>query len=358
VSAPPVKVGIQRITNASHSEWKQYWERCESATYFQSPEWAELWSNYSGGLLRPTPKLVRFSDGASALIPLSFETKLGGLLSRYVSSAQGTYGGWLSTASLSKQHALALVSWLTRQRRISLVWRLNPYDRLCFEAGVSLGIRCKSDETHAIRLSKNTDQLLSGFKSAYRSQIRKAALSEHFSIEAASSIQDWKEYFGIYQDSLERWGDAPNRGYAWPLFESMFLARSPNVVLWLARHNRQIVSGNLCVYSKTHAVYWHGSTLAPFLREGVSKLLMFEVIKDAHRRGCRWFDFNPSAGLSGVKFFKEGFNAEVLPAPLVYVDSRFKGLVRTVATTARLAHARLALEPLHARGVPALDVPA
>jgi lipid II:glycine glycyltransferase (peptidoglycan interpeptide bridge formation enzyme) len=162
----------------------------------------------------------------------------------------------------------------------------------------------------------------------------------------------------VYQDSLSRWGDAPEDGYAWRLFESIFRAHSPNVTLWLARHDNQIVSGNLCVYSKSHAIYWHGSTLAPFLREGASKLLMFEIIKDAHRRGCRWFDFNPSAGLSGVKFFKQGFNAEALPAPIVYVDSVLKRLARSAAASARVAHARLALEPLHARGVPAYDAPA
>lgn len=358
IATPLARLGISRVTEASDSEWKDFWQRSEGASYFQSPEWAYLWSSYSRGLLRPTPKLVHFSDGRCALVPLSFETKLGGLLNRYVSSAQGTYGGWLSASPLSMQHALSLVTWLTRERRSSLVWRLNPYDRLSFEAGMSLGVRCKSDETHAIRLNKDADQILNGFKSAYRSQIRKAAASKRFSIEPATTLDEWKAYFRVYLDSLERWGDAPSDGYGWHLFESMFLARSPNVTLWLARHDNQIVSGIICVYSKSHAIYWHGSTLAPYLQEGASKLLMFEAIKDAHGRGCRWFDFNPSAGLSGVKFFKRGFNAEVLPAPIVYVDSMLKRLVRSAAASARVSHARLALEPLHDRGVPPSDSPA
>jgi Acetyltransferase (GNAT) domain len=351
------KVDIARVTDATDSEWSELWKQSDSGTYFHSAEWARLWSEYSGGQLRPAPKLVHFSDGTRALVPLSFESKMGGLLNRHVSSAQGTYGGWLSASPLSTEHAVLLVAWLTRRRRTSLVWRLNPYDRPSFEAGVSLGIHCKADETHAIRLSKGADKILQGFKSAYRSQIRKAASSKRFSIEPATTLAEWKAYFDVYQDSLQRWGDGPNDGYGWQLFQSMFNSKSPHITLWLARHDNQVVSGNLCVYSKTHAAYWHGSTLASHLQEGASKLLMFEIIKDAQSRGFRWFDFNPSAGLSGVKFFKQGFNAEVLPAPIVYVDSAIKSLARVCAASVRLSYAKLSLEPLHDRGVPPSEPP-
>jgi Acetyltransferase (GNAT) domain len=341
-----VKLIIDSVSPASDSEWQQTWEACESATYFHSPEWARIWSEYSGGRVRPTPQLVKFSDGARVVLPLSHETKLAGLLNRVVCSPQGTYGGWLNASPLTMSHALLLVDWLTRQQRSSLVWRLNPYDPLCFKAGVIQNVQVKSDETHAIRLDKSPDEILKGFKTTYRSQIRKAVQSGQFSVEQATTLADWRAYFEVYQDSLQRWGNKSEDGYAWRLFEGMFKLQSPNVRLWLARHEGRIISGDLCLYSPKHVAYWHGSTLKDYLRTAVSKLLKFEVIKDAHSRGHAWYDLNPSAGLEGVKFFKEGFNAEVLPAPVVYVDTTFKRVIRTCAVSVQLQYAELALKPL------------
>jgi CelD/BcsL family acetyltransferase involved in cellulose biosynthesis len=341
-----VNLKISGVVAATNEQWQEFWQECPSSTYFHSPEWAGIWQVYSGGRVRPSAKLVSFSDGAQALLPLCFEIKAAGLLSRYVSSTQGTYGGWLTRTPLSLGHALLLVDWLTRQQRRSLVWRLNPYDRLAFQAGLLRNLKCKNDETHALRLQPNADELLKNFKQSYRSQIKKAIASGSFRIEPAVTLQDWQAYFEVYQNSLERWGDAPERGYGWKLFELLFRLRSPNVKLWLARHEGKVVSGDLCVYSPKHVAYWHGATLRDHLRTSVAKLLKYEVIKDACSRGYVWYDFNPSAGLAGVKFFKEGFNPEVLSAPIVYVDSPLKWCVRTCAASIKLQYAQLSLRPL------------
>ena len=344
-SARSVTPTIVHVTAATLREWQIFWEECPTSTYFHSPEWAQVWAAYSSNRIRPEPKLVYFSDGAQALLPLCFEVKAGGLLSRYASSTQATYGGWLSRQPLHITHAERLVHWLTRGHGRSLVWRLNPYDELAFRAGVLEGLACKKDETHALRLPESEDALMKGFKSSYRTQIRKAARSG-FSIGEATTEDDWREYFAVYQDSLVRWGDAPESGYGWRLFETMFRLRSPNIKLWLARHAGRVVSGDLCLYAKNHVSYWHGSTLEGHLKSGVAKLVKYEVMKDAVRRGLAWYDFNPSAGLSGVKFFKEGFNAIALPAPVVYVDTPLKRLARSCAASVQLDYARLSLQPL------------
>jgi GNAT acetyltransferase-like protein len=341
-----VTPNIVRVVPAADHEWQRFWEECSTSTYFHSPEWARLWAEYGRGRVRPAAKLVEFSDGARALLPWCFESKAKGLLSRYVGSIHGTYGGWLSCEPLHDEHAVRLIRWLTREQGKSVVWRMNPYDEGAFRAGVLEGLQCRSDVTHAIRLPRTPEELLKGFKASYRTQIRKASRSGEFTLSVASTLDEWREYFTVYQDSLQRWGDAPETGYGWRLFELWARLASPHVKLWVARHQGKIVSGDLCVYSNRHVAYWHGATLRTHLKTSVAKLLKFEVMQDAVRRGFEWYDFNPSAGLSGVKFFKEGFNASTLPAPLVYVDSPLKQLVRSVATSLALRHAQLALRPL------------
>lgn len=346
LNVSPVTLNIARVAAATDQQWREAWRECASSTYFHSPEWARIWEFYSRGAIRAAPRLIVFSDGTEAVLPWCFETKARGLLSRYASSTQGTYGGWLSTKPLTLSHALCLVDWLTRGRRRNLVWRLNPYDQLAFRAGVTRHLRCKHDETHALRLQGNAGQVLDGFKSSYRSQIRKA-LKSQFSVAPATSLDDWRAYFDVYRDSLERWGDEPDTGYSWRLFEFMYRLNSPDVKLWLARHEGKVVSGDICLYASKHVAYWHGATLKDYLCTSVAKLLKFEEIKDSTRRGYDWYDFNPSAGLAGVKFFKEGFNAQVLPAPIVYVDTPFKRIVRTCAASVNMQYANVSLRPMH-----------
>ena len=64
-------IQIEQIRPALPEEWDAIWDDCSYATYFHSREWAEIWSCYTQGDLRPNPLLVLFSDGKEALLPLS-----------------------------------------------------------------------------------------------------------------------------------------------------------------------------------------------------------------------------------------------------------------------------------------------
>lgn len=339
-------ISIAAVTTPTDEEWAALWQECDHATYFHSPEWARLWADHGAGRTRPAPKRIEFSDGRSALVPLSHESKLGGLLSRYVSSSEGTFGGWLSSEPLQIEHALVLLDWLLKGQGKNLVWRMNPYDELAFQAGRIRGIECRADETHALDLRVGLDALFKRFKAPFRSHIRKALDKGAFEVAPAKTLDDWRAYYRVYQDSLQRWGHDKNEGYSWRLFEGLHALRSPHVKLWLARTAGEVVSGNLCLYAKRHVVYWHGSTLKEHLPSNVAKLVMYEAIKDAVNTGHAWFDFNPSAGLSGVKFFKEGFNAQPLPAPIVYVDTTLKQLARSCAARMKVKYAKPELSPL------------
>jgi len=38
---------IVSVSGASYAEWKETWRDCDYATYFHSPEWAQLWERYT-----------------------------------------------------------------------------------------------------------------------------------------------------------------------------------------------------------------------------------------------------------------------------------------------------------------------
>jgi hypothetical protein len=93
-------------------------------------------------------------------------------------------------------------------------------------------------------------------------------------------------------------------------------------------------------------VSWHAATLKDYLRSGVGKFQSFEILKDCCARGFDWLDFNPSAGLGGVKELKEQFRAEPLRAPLIYVDTPVKKLIRRVAGLFDVQDAKINVSPL------------
>lgn len=318
-------ISIADVCSASPDTWDKIWRECDYATYFHSREWAEIWSNHTQGKIFPKPKLVTFSDGKTALIPLSARKLYWGLVTDYISSVEGGFGGWISTDQLQLEHAALLVDYLTARNRINLVWRLNPYDELVFKAQPP---SVWDDETHAINLEKD-------FKAIYTNQssaVRKARKAEKsgVTISVEDSLEGWKEYYEVYQETIKRWGDSTISVYDWSLFQEIFQCNSPHIKLWVARYQGKIVSGALCFYAKKHSVYWHGSSLESYFQLRPVNLLMYEIMKDAHSRGYTWFDFNPSAGLKGVAAFKVSLGASPLPSPIVSIKTPMKEFIQKV----------------------------
>lgn len=339
-------VTIQHESEPTLEEWRRVWNACDYATYFHSPEWADVWAKHTHGRVRPAPKLLRFSDGRSAIVPLCFETKFRGLLDRYVSSPEATYGGWISADALTTTHAVLLTRWMLSAQGKNLVWRFNPYDPLALPAAMICNVEGRRDVTHSVRLDASPEQLFKGFKKGTREDIKKAQKKGCIEISTAETLEEWRAYYRVYQDSLTRWGLGPDGGYRWELFDTIRRLESPHVRLWIGRYEGRIVSGELSLYSRRHAVSWHAATLKDYLRSGVGKFQTFHIIKDSCERGYEWVDFNPSAGLGGVQELKESFRARVLPAPLVYVDTRVKAVVRKVASRLNVHSAKITLEPL------------
>jgi hypothetical protein len=335
------------IVNSSHptrEQWARIWGGCDYATFFHAPEWAELWHRYRGDGVKEAAELLRFSDGTTALLPLSYERKGFGLLNRTVSSFDATYGGWIASDSLTPAHAALLVRRLVDERG-SLVWRLNPYDPLALSAIAREGLSCRADETHAVPLGRSSEELLKSFKKGCREDIRKAMKRSDLQVGVADTEDEWRAYHRVYQDALRRWGELESRGYPWEFFQLLFSLRSPHVRLWITRASGAIVSGELVMYGPKHAVSWHAVTLEESLKLGVAKLQTFRILQDATERGLAHVDFNPSAGLQGVAALKESFRPSVYKAPVVYVDSPVKKLVRALGAQLKVGYAKLNLVP-------------
>jgi hypothetical protein len=304
---------------ASDGQWDAVWSECDYATYFHSREWAQIWSGHTRGSVVPDARMIRFSDGMQALLPLSMGKRRGGMINDHFSSPGGTYGGWIATDALDVQHAVLLNDFLLTKVG-NLRWRLNPYNPL--ESLPQESIRTL-EETQTLPLTPDFTELFKRWSRAHRAAVNKAAKAG-VSVRLAADVDDWRAYFEVYQDSLRRWGDKASSQYEWSVFADILARNSPHARLWLALHDSKIVAGALCFYAKQHAVYWHGAALENAFQVQPVKLLFHDVIRHASEQGLRWFDFNPSGGHEGVRAFKRGFATEELACPMVSVETRWK----------------------------------
>jgi hypothetical protein len=113
------------------------------------------------------------------------------------------------------------------------------------------------------------------------------------------------------------------------------------LVLVASREGRDI-SAALFLYSDLELFYWLGGTLPGEEKVSPSYAVIDAAIASAVGRGCRFVNLGSSDRLSGVAFFKEGFGAQQVPAPLLEAETRrFRAVT---AVRRRLSRASFAFQ--------------
>jgi lipid II:glycine glycyltransferase (peptidoglycan interpeptide bridge formation enzyme) len=190
---------------------------------------------------------------------------------------------------------------------------VNPYDPLQNEARARA---TQGDETQTCDLAQGFDALYNQWAKERRADVRKAR-SHGVIARPAETINEWRTYYEMYEQSLKRWGEKASSVYKWALFEEMAMLNSPWIKLWLAFYAGRAVAGALCLNAPKHAVYWHGAALDEYFRVCPVSLLLYEACRGASLENKWWFDFNPSGGHQGVSAFKSKFGTRTLACPLV-----------------------------------------
>ncbi|MDG5816332.1 GNAT family N-acetyltransferase [Chitinispirillales bacterium ANBcel5] len=301
-------VQIESIELTNFSQWLRVTKKCEYATFFHTPYWFRLF----GSEKEICARTIKFSDKKIAVIPLLECSKLCGFIKDYFCSPCATYGGWISEDDLSNEHKKALFKFMLQKK--NLIWRENPLSNtICSAPPKKYSV--KTDYTHMICLkNKSIEEIHSAMSQSHKRSLKKA-LRQNIQIIQAQSVEHWKMYYHLYELSLNRWKEGGKEKktrtiYPWSLFEKIIDLESSTATLWLAMFEEKAISGMLCFYWNSHAVYWHGASDSSYFSLRPNNLLYWRVICDAAERGYKWFDFNPSGGYSGVQSFKEQFGAQ------------------------------------------------
>ncbi|MBN2346069.1 MAG: GNAT family N-acetyltransferase [Candidatus Aminicenantes bacterium] len=269
------------------------------------PEWYDLFQDGPGERIR----IYRFSmaSGKTALFPVlarrvnRFETECS-------SGPAGVYGGWLSDAPLDDGEAEALADRVCSELPF-YIWRLNPYER--WQATQSGGD--EADFTQALRLDRPWSEIERGMSDTRKWEARKA-LREGVVVRLAAGERDWEDYYSCYLDSGARWGADESRLLSRDFFRRLEGRSGAKLQLWLAAREGEVAAGALLLFHNRHVVYWHGASHRRHLAAHPASLLQYSLLRLAWGKKLLWYDFNPSAGLVGVVFFKASFGAEKMAA--------------------------------------------
>jgi hypothetical protein len=324
-----MSLSIINCREASSVEWDTIWRACDYATYFHSREWGEIWMAYTEGRMRPNPLLISFSDTKRALLTVSTQSEHKGCVTLSFSSPAGTFGGWVSSDVLTREHADLLSRFFTKKMP-NLTWRINPYCKATIGGLLPL----VGDHTRVISLDHDFDKIFKKWSKGNKAAVKQ---SERYGVttKIADNINDWEAYYAVYQDSISRWGSNLTSSYDWKLFRTMFELHSDFIRLWIANFGNKTIAGALCLYANNHVAYWHGASLQNYFNLRSSNLLLYEAIKNACTEGYSWFDFNPSSDHAGVEAFKKSFGTITLPAP-IYQKTDLKS--RLVMHLANMVH--------------------
>jgi hypothetical protein len=320
---------ITRVSNSPLSLWRDVAAACSYATYFHTPEWADIFCRYTKGRLCPAPRTITFDDGVSILLPLSRRRLFGGVFQMFLSSPAGTFGGWISRDAVKPSHTQAMIDYM--HAFDDIVWRENPYDP--FTATFPIA-GAADDFTQVIDLTQSDEALRKSASRAHAKALRKAR-REGVIIGEAQSLDDWKQHFRAYELSLVRWKKAGTekkyvKPYAWDLFNIIYQKKSPLCKLWCARYKGVVAASVLCFYWNKHAVAWHGSALEEHFAVRPNNLLYQHMIDHARQAGFRWFDCNTPGGLKGVVEFKDNLGTQRLKSRVVDKASKKRKMFQKI----------------------------
>jgi len=302
---------MKLIKNISENFWNEVISKADYATFFHTPTWAKIIAENFPEYEIATTGFV-LEDGIEAVLPMLLK-RVGarGFFKSYHSMIPGVYGGVVSKRPLDKKELAKIYNSLMDAGTVRSMVFGNPY---C-ECDVPDCSESQARFTHVLNLEQGFESVWGNYNRGARSNTNKARKAG-VQVSIATTLDEYKEYYAVYEDTLKRWGDDATSSYPFSLFQSIFQHASKvgmldsDLKLWVAKLDEKIISGALIFYFNQHVVYWHGAALSDYFKYRANNLLHTEIIKRACESGYKYYDFNPSGENEGVVRFKESFGAE------------------------------------------------
>lgn len=287
---------MRAVTCCPEERWSELCQLDTSSTFYQTPQWYALIAPYLKGEAHPLWFRFEDDDGpVDAVVPLCRIPRFG---FDYYASPVGTYSGVLADRRLPLNQLQAISAYL-KKLNISLVPSPFAANQLPL-TGVNNTFIQRIDLAPL-----DPSDVTATWEAGERRRIR-VAIKKGVTIKVATTLDEMREYYQVYEKSLARWGSRATTRYPLWLFERIWeaLSNSPSMRLWLSIAEGKVAAGYLSFYHQKHTVPWHGATDNDYFTFGVSQLCMKTMIEYAKQNGYDYFDLTRSSGLKSVEDYK------------------------------------------------------
>lgn len=307
--------------------WKTYWQNCRWATFFESPDWSEVWRSTFGTGFSATPIELTFSDGFNCLLPATSGKRAKGLVTNLEICPSGIYGGPLSIEPPTAHH-LALILAHLNANYGDFYFQINPFllrEVKTHDINLALIMGYDKDFTQAVDLDKSVEDITRKLRKKRVIQYAKTASENGIRLQKGASITSFHK---VYQEAQLRWGDV---SVSYPLHVFENLLKYDNCDFWAAfDDNENFLGGGIYLIGNTTVNMWMTVFTSESMKQRVYELFYSELIFHYKKAGLSWFDFNPSGGNEGVHRFKSKFATERLDSPCFSKTSALSKLVKTL----------------------------
>jgi len=181
-----------------------------------------------------------------------------------------------------------------------------------------------------IDIEKDEEEILKEMRKTTRHAIRKGE-KDGVKITLSNNKDDLGKFWTLYEETVKRQHFTP---FSKRYLEKEFDAFSENdrILLGFAEWQEKIVSGAFIVFSKDGAYYHHGASLHTG-NTPTSQLLQWNLILNAKKRGCKYYNFwgiapenkdkHPWAGISVFKKGFGGFAEAYVPAQDYIITKKY-----------------------------------
>lgn len=156
-----------------------------------------------------------------------------------------------------------------------------------------------------LTLPTNSQDLMNGFKSKLRSQIRKAE-KNGLTFELGSDSGLVKSFYDVYARNMHKLGSPPH-SLQW--FQTLKANYAQNMLVSIVRHDEKAVGAGIVLLNANKVCIPWASTLAEFNKLAPNMLLYWSLLAHVTDLGCTEFDFGRSTFNQGTYKFKQQWGA-------------------------------------------------
>lgn len=295
--------------------WEDFLLGCKEKSFVQSWNWGEFQKMLKNKIWR-----WGIFENDDELVGVALVTKIMAKRGTFLGLAHGPL---LKPSSNKLKIWQALLDKLKKTAkeekasflRVSTLWERNEENRRIFEA-----LRFKTapslfqpDLTWVLDIQPTEEELLRGMRKTTRYLIKQGQENSDIEIFFSQKLEDLEIFYKLYQDTINRHNFVP---YSLDYLKKEFLAFQPDnqILMFFGKYRGEILYSSLIIFWQNIAVYHQAATLLKYPKIPVSYLCQWEIIKEAKRRGCRFYDFwgiapedNPSHPWTSLSLFKKGF---------------------------------------------------